>query len=308
MEEMNGNRQQNGIQQPEAGNISVRKLRAMFVNLRNRMHLPGVNQLLTPCTRHLTANQFKRMLSAWQTLERYHVFGLIQDGRVIGLIAIEEKMPGEGRILAIAVVPQLQRRGLGRRMVLEAFCTLNLYKLYSETLSDMAAFYEKLGFFSGPPRINASGMAIYPCTLSRENLYAAYQHEYSAGAVLFCEKNGERLYVLVTELSGNTGLPKGHVEEGETNQQTALREIFEETSINASILPGFSGEIVYPQGKGMLKHFTYFLASFLPGQEIRSGPDVIAHILPYEQALRKLSFTDVRSVLREAELYLNSSL
>ncbi len=308
MTEKNGSQQRIGIRRPEMEGTGFRKPRAMFVNLKNRMHLPGVNQLITPCTRHLTASQLKRMLSAWQSMERYHVFGLIQDGRVIGVVSIEEKLPGEGRILLIAVLPQQQRRGLGRRMVLESFCTLDLQKLYAETLSDMAVFYRKLGFMIGSPRISASGSDIYPCTLSRQALYKAYQHEYSAGAVLFCQGDEERLYVLVTELSGNTGLPKGHVEEGETNEQTALREIFEETGIKAGIVPGFSGEIVYPQGKGMLKHFAYYLASFRPEQEIRSGPDVVAHILPYEQALRKLSFADVRSILREAELFLKSRL
>lgn len=308
MTQENGSHQQNGIRRPEMESMNVRKPRAMFVNLKNRMHLPGVNQLIAPCTSHLTASQLKRMLSAWQLMDRYHVFGLIQDGRVIGVVSIEEKIPGEGRILLIAVLPQQQRRGLGRRMVLESFCTLGLQQLSAETLPDMAVFYRKLRFTVGTLRISASGAAIYLCSLSRKELYDAYQHEYSAGAVLFCQGDEERLYVLVTELSGNTGLPKGHVEMGETNEQTTLREIFEETGIKAVIVPGFSGEIVYPQGKGMLKHFAYFLASFQKDQEIRSGPDVTAHILPYEQALRKLSFADVRSILREAELFLNTRL
>lgn len=56
----------------------------------------------------------------------------------------------------------------------------------------------------------------------------------------------------------------------------------------------------------MLKHFTYYLAYFDGREEPVSGPDVIAHLLPYDQALRKLSFADVRAVLRNAEEYLNS--
>lgn len=308
MTENNEDLQQFGSQPPIQDSGNVRKSRPMFVNLKNRLHLPGVNELLAPCTRHLTASQYKRMLSAWQAVQWYHVFGLILYGRVIGLIAVEEKTPGHGRILAMGILPQHQHRGLGRRLIVEAFCSLNLEGLASEALMEMAGFYERMNFEIGMPRSSSSGMAIYPCSLSRKTLYSVYQHEYSAGAVLYCQSGDERQYVLVTELSGNTGLPKGHVEQGETDEQTALREIFEETGITAHIVPGFGGEIVYPQGKGMLKHFSYFLATFSPGQGLKSGSDVIAHILPYEQALRKLSFADVRSILREAELFLNSGL
>ena len=284
---------------------SIPRSRPVFVNLKNRLHLPGVQELLAPCTQHLTASQYKRMLTAWQTLAPYHVFGFVQHSRVVGLLAIEEKEPGIGRVLTVTVNLGHQRRGLGRRLVVEAFCSLDLAELFAMTLEDNLGFYNALFFQIGAPQLTASDQRAYPCLLTKEALYAAYKHEHSAGAVLYCEKDDERYYVLVTELSGNTGLPKGHVEEGETAEQTALREIYEETGITAAIVPGFGGEIVYPQGRGMLKHFTYFLATFDCGDDIVSGEDVEAHILPFDQAYRKLSFTDVRIILKQAEQFLN---
>lgn len=284
--------------------MASRRPRLMFVNLKNRLHLPGINDLLAACTQHLTASQHKRMLTAWQTLPRYQVFGFVHYQQVVSLVAIEEKVQGQGRILAMTVAPGHQRRGLGRRMVVEAFCTLELSELTAESLLEYIGFFEALHFIVGPPRQTPTGITLFGCVLTRLALFSAYAHEYSAGAVLYCIREGQRLYVLVTELSGNTGLPKGHVEEGETKEQTALREIMEETGISANLLPGFGGEIVYPQGRNMLKHFTYFLAEFTPDQQPESGPDVVAHILPYEQALRKLSFVDVRTILRQAEQFL----
>ena len=47
--------------------------------------------------------------------------------------------------------------------------------------------------------------------------------EYSAGGVLYTVSRGRRLYVVITELDGHTGLPKGHMEPGETARATALR-------------------------------------------------------------------------------------
>ena len=45
----------------------------------------------------------------------------------------------------------------------------------------------------------------------------------SAGAALYTVQDGETRWVLVREKSGSVGLPKGHVEKGETPKQTALR-------------------------------------------------------------------------------------
>lgn len=49
--------------------------------------------------------------------------------------------------------------------------------------------------------------------------------ERSAGGVLYTEIRGHRMYVVVTELDGHGGLPKGHIEPGEQPRHTALREI-----------------------------------------------------------------------------------
>lgn len=65
------------------------------------------------------------------------------------------------------------------------------------------------------------------------------QYEYCSGAVLYTEVNSVINYVLVVEIDGHCGLPKGHIELGETEEQAALREIKEETGITANILDGF---------------------------------------------------------------------
>lgn len=280
---------------------SVQCSRPVFVNLKNRLHLNGVNSLLEPTTRHLSEVQYKRMLSAWQSMEQYHVYGYVHHTRVVGLLAIEGIPNDNARVLTIAAAPGYRGRGLERRLVVETFCSLRLRALIARSLEETLPFYQNLYFETCPEESTSKERKVYSCVLTREALYAAHTHEYSAGAVLYCQKNKKRFYVLVTELSGNTGLPKGHVEAGESEEQTALREIYEETGLTAHIEPGFGGEIVYPQGRGMLKHFTYFLARFDAEQEVQSGVDVQAHLLPYDQAMKRLSFADVRTILRKAE-------
>ena len=56
-------------------------------------------------------------------------------------------------------------------------------------------------------------------------------NEHSAGAVVYTVKDGVRHFALVVEKNGDCGLPKGHLEKGETERQAALREIREELGV-----------------------------------------------------------------------------
>ena len=58
--------------------------------------------------------------------------------------------------------------------------------------------------------------------------------------IVFCKKkDGKRKYILITNISGHIGFPKGHIESGENEKQTALREIYEETGVHTTIIDGF---------------------------------------------------------------------
>ena len=132
------------------------------------------------------------------------------------------------------------------------------------------------------------------------------KEEFSSGAVVFTQENGVRKYLLVQENAGHTGLPKGHLEAGETSLQAALREIREETGIDAQILPGFCEEIVYEAFPGVLKHVAFYLARF-EHQAVRplAGEVKQALLLPLNEALSALSFEQTRQVLRSANAYLD---
>lgn len=73
--------------------------------------------------------------------------------------------------------------------------------------------------------------------------------EISCGAVVFTKINGEIKYLLIQNLEGIYGFPKGHVEKEEKEKETALREIYEET-INL---------FQFPSSKRILKEANDFL-------------------------------------------------
>ena len=69
----------------------------------------------------------------------------------------------------------------------------------------------------------------------------------SCGVFPWREENGKREYLIVFEqFSQCWSLPKGHMEPGETEAETARRELFEETGLTAQLDTSRSAVIEYP--------------------------------------------------------------
>ncbi len=130
------------------------------------------------------------------------------------------------------------------------------------------------------------------------------QYEYCSGAVLYTEVNNIINYVLVVEIDGHCGLPKGHIELGETEIQAALREIKEETGIASNILDGFLIKIECKMKNGNIKQTTYFCAKY-ENQTIKYNEHELlgVKLLPFDEALLSLSYQNVKDVLIKANQY-----
>ena len=133
------------------------------------------------------------------------------------------------------------------------------------------------------------------------------QQEKSCGGVVFTRRDDEILYVIIRHRGGHCGFPKGHMETGETEQQTALREIREEVGLNVSLVSGFRAEEQYtlPGRPGAMKQVVYFLAEFAD-QSPTPQPEEITrvYLLPLKEALRMLPFPEARRILTEADQFL----
>ena len=131
------------------------------------------------------------------------------------------------------------------------------------------------------------------------------KQEKSCGAVLFRGNNTERKYLILTSTLGHTTLCKGHVEGDETEHETAIREIREETGLTVDFIDGFREVISYDPFPGIRKDVVFFLAE-LSGGTPACQPEEVADIrfLPFEAASEALTHASDRDVLAKADAFL----
>lgn len=112
-------------------------------------------------------------------------------------------------------------------------------------------------------------------------------------------------YLISLDFHGNWGFPKGHIEEGESEEEAALREIREEVGIAAMLNTEFREELIYPLSSGKIKHSIYFLGCFRD-QIPKNQPEEVQEsmIVSYEQAMERLTFDSMKEVLAKANEYL----
>lgn len=136
--------------------------------------------------------------------------------------------------------------------------------------------------------------------------------EFSCGAVLYTVENGIRKYVLIMEPNGSYGFPKGHRRHGEEEKDCAIREVKEETGIDAKLIPGLKRTIKYPVYNTKEKKFTslkeviYFVAKY-ENQDLNPEDKLILEAKKYDldTCLKLLKFEQVKDILVEIDMMLS---
>ena len=87
------------------------------------------------------------------------------------------------------------------------------------------------------------------------------QEEKSCGALVYRRRNNHVQILLLKHCLGkNWSFPKGHVEPGEREGQTAIREVREETGLVVGLFPHFRHCVEYNPKPNVHKRVVYFLA------------------------------------------------
>ncbi len=136
--------------------------------------------------------------------------------------------------------------------------------------------------------------------------YVCY-YEKSCGAVMYTKSEGVRKFILITNISGHIGFPKGHIELGEDEKQTALREVYEETGVTTKIIDGFRESYNYLINGFIKKKAIYYLAHF-DEQDIKMNIMEISEyrLVTFEEALSILNFKHDRDILTKANDFIDN--
>jgi len=127
---------------------------------------------------------------------------------------------------------------------------------------------------------------------------------------MFREEADKILYLLLHYEEGHWGSPKGHQEKGETIEETARREIREETGLtDIQFINGFQEQNEYfftSQGSKIFKTVDFRLAE-TQTKEIKLSAEHIGYEwLTYEKAMGKITFKNEAALLKKANDFLVS--
>jgi 8-oxo-dGTP pyrophosphatase MutT (NUDIX family) len=131
-------------------------------------------------------------------------------------------------------------------------------------------------------------------------------YERSCGAVVFRTINDEIRFLLIkNKRSAHWGFPKGHVETGETQPQTATREVLEETGLHIEIVPEFVSKSEYTIQGRVEKCVTIFLARTTDTKTTIQREEIEDYIwLNYDKAIETLRFENDKVILEKANTFL----
>lgn len=135
------------------------------------------------------------------------------------------------------------------------------------------------------------------------------RHEKSCGAVIFRRINGTWHVLLIQHEKGNhIAFPKGHVEQGETEAQTAEREIREETGLRVHVDTGFRAENTYMVRSDTEKCVVYFIA-VADDQPLTAQRGEVREVRwePVREAPDKLTYARDGAIMKDAFSYLCST-
>ena len=135
------------------------------------------------------------------------------------------------------------------------------------------------------------------------------QETKSSGAIVYKVEGNEIKYLLIMLIRGNWGFPKGHFEGEETEKETAVREIFEETGLNVKFHDDFRETIQYFPAPFIFKTVIYFLAEAVT-DNVKIQTDEVAEYrwATYDEAAKLITYRLQKKILKKANDMLSNEL
>ena len=129
--------------------------------------------------------------------------------------------------------------------------------------------------------------------------------EKSCGAVVYKIIDNQIFFLIEKMKRGHFSIPKGHVENNETEIETALREVKEETNLDVVLDTTFREVISYSPFEGTIKDVVFFIgkvnSDIVKNQEIEVSE---IYFYPFDKAYKTLTFEYDKNTLLKAYLHI----
>ena len=131
------------------------------------------------------------------------------------------------------------------------------------------------------------------------------KYEKSCGVIVFSDNK----VLMVKQNSKEWSIPKGHVENNETEKETALREVKEESNIDAKIVGDFREIMTYSPKDKVLKNVIFFTG--IPVNDNlkpQQGEILEAKYFDFDDALNTLKYEDSINLLKKGINYYKKNI
>ena len=118
--------------------------------------------------------------------------------------------------------------------------------------------------------------------------------------------NDKKILIIRNKNGGHWSFPKGHVEKGESEYQTALRETKEETGLDVEIRRYVEPvSVKYSPKKGVWKEVLYFVADYKGGEVSVQQEEVSDYKwLSFYDAAKQITFDNEANALLDMREYI----
>lgn len=134
------------------------------------------------------------------------------------------------------------------------------------------------------------------------------KHWYSAGIITYIIEKNEPFYLILHYTAGHWEFPKGTMDPGETKEETAHRELKEETGLTVILDDNFeeSIEYIYTDHKEekWFKTVYFFVGKANDNTVELSHEHIGFKWLPYDEALEQLTYDNGKTLLKKAHKHI----
>lgn len=135
--------------------------------------------------------------------------------------------------------------------------------------------------------------------------------EVASGAVVYRVQNGQPEYLLLKSATSNFwGFPKGHVEGNEKLDETAIREIREETQLHVRIDTSYHDELKYDMANGNHKEVHLFISEVPADAQVTKQDVEISEYgwFTAAEAVNRLTYDNLKQLMKRAHQYISAKI